>query len=358
MKLDRDICLGGRFNKKRVLGIKINNHIIFPNIKYNHYVLEIPEGGGAVLFDRDAYLKTSTEIEEYIDGPGGELKTVSNASTRYQAVPIYEYKTGGTYELITSYFIIPCFLTYYPPVGAKCVKEVKAVRSDLIHAGDLFGEFGGGEYGLTISMECLPPELTNADFMFNGCYSKIIDISHLDFSGITSMAFMFNYCSTSEIYLNKSFITESVTDIGAMFQNCNNLTTINGIEYFNTSNVTNMNYMFSNCLSLTELDLSNWDTSNVDFMIEMFSYCESLTELNLSNWDTSNVDFMIDMFTGCNSLHTLRLDNWNKDTINKIITSEGFPTNTISGKTRTIYCKRANAQGLTPPTNWVFSYVD
>jgi hypothetical protein len=64
------------------------------------------------------------------------------------------------------------------------------------------------------------------------------------------------------------------------------------------------------------------------------------------------------MFSGCSKLHTLRLDNCSNDTINKIITSSGFPIKTIEGVTRKIYCKEENAAGLTAPTNWIFEYID
>jgi hypothetical protein len=42
---------------------------------------------------------------------------------------------------------------------------------------------------------------------------------------------------------------------------------------------------------------------------------------------------------------------------NKIITSSMFPTFT-DGSTHRIYCKRANASGLTPPQGWTFTYVN
>jgi surface protein len=123
-----------------------------------------------------------------------------------------------------------------------------------------------------------------------------------------------------------------------------------------------MGSMFNGCTSLSSLDVSDWGISKVTDMGGMFCNCTSLTTLNLSNWDTSGL-FIPDMetefmFSGCNSLHTLRLDNCSNDTISKIIKSSGFPTYAITGVTRTIYCKESEATGLTPPTNWVFSYVE
>jgi surface protein len=165
----------------------------------------------------------------------------------------------------------------------------------------------------------------------------------------------------TEITEVRTMVDESHDDLSSMFYGCTNLVSVN-TEDWDTSNVIDMTSMFYNCHSLTELDLSNFDTSNLSSMSSMFYDCTSLTTLDLSNWDTTSISSpdwdMIDMFRDCRSLHTLRLDNCSNDTINNIITTMGFPTNTIEGQVRTIYCKSENAAGLTPPTNWVFSYIE
>ena len=72
--------------------------------------------------------------------------------------------------------------------------------------------------------------------------------------------------------------TSSVTDMGSMFGNCSNLTSV---PSFNTSSVTNMSYMFNNCSSLTSVPLFN--TTSVTDMCSMFNNCSSLTEVWLRN---------------------------------------------------------------------------
>jgi surface protein len=165
----------------------------------------------------------------------------------------------------------------------------------------------------------------------------------------------------TEITEVRTMVDESHNDLNMMFNGCTNLVSVN-TEDWDTSNVISMDSMFQRCTSLTQLNLSNFDTSNLFIMNNMFDSCISLTTLNLSNWDATLVyapDLdMIYMFYGCTALHTLRLDNCNNDTISKIIASSGFPTGTIEGITRTIYCKEENAAGLTAPNGWVFSYVD
>jgi surface protein len=183
----------------------------------------------------------------------------------------------------------------------------------------------------------------------------MVDESHDDLSN------MFYDCTNLVSVNTEDWDTSNVTNMSWMFQNCNKLTQLD-VSNWITTNVTDMSNMFCGCTSLTQLNLSNFDTSNLSGMSSMFQDCTSLTTLDLSNWDAALIyapDWeMRDMFLNCTALHTLRLDNCSNDTISKIINSIGFPTGVISGVTRTIYCKEAEATGLTAPTNWQFSYVD
>ena len=64
----------------------------------------------------------------------------------------------------------------------------------------------------------------------------------------------------------------------------NNLTKVTNISYLNTSSVTNMAYMFHICNKLTSLDVSGFNTSNVTDMQSMFRGCSSLKTLDVSNF--------------------------------------------------------------------------
>lgn len=169
------------------------------------------------------------------------------------------------------------------------------------------------------------------------------------------------------------------------------------LDTWDTSNVTDMSYMFSNCKA-KDYNLGNWDFSKVTDTSSMFSYseavnidlsswtvnpelsrynmdqmfigCTSLETLDIRNLDATNciasVSF-INTFYKCRVLRTLRLDNCPGDTINKIITSTGFPTGVItnsSGKEifddegntipRKIYVNPDNIGDLTEPDGWIF----
>ena len=114
----------------------------------------------------------------------------------------------------------------------------------------------------------------------------------------------------SKVVFDTSFANARPTSCYRWFFNCNDLTTIEGIEYLNTQNVTNMGFMFDGCSALRTLDLSSFDTKNVTNMEYMFKGCSTLETLDLSNFDTKNVTNMEYMFKGCSALNTLDLSSF------------------------------------------------
>jgi surface protein len=193
--------------------------------------------------------------------------------------------------------------------------------------------------------------------MFYNCYNlRSIDTQYWNTINVTDMSHMFENCIKLTQLDSTKINTSNVTNMYRMFWNCHNLTSLN-VNNFNTNKVFNMSQMFTSCSRLTELDLSNWDTSNVTNMYMMFSDCSNLRKLNLSNFNIGNSVGTREMLHNCDSLIELRLDNCNNTTISEIINSYWFTTNAIAGGRR-IYCKKTNATGLTPPTNWEFVYID
>ena len=192
-------------------------------------------------------------------------------------------------------------------------------------------------------------------FTFDNSSNYISEILKFNTSNMTSMEDMLNNCDNLPAELDFSdWDTSNVITMQEMFCGCDSLVSIN-TSGWDTSKVTNTTYMFDGCDLLTELDLSGWNTSSLTNMGVMFQNCISLTELNISNFDLTNVTNIQNAFNGCINLHTLRLDNCSNDTISKIITSRNFPTNTIEGITRKIYCKQENIAGFIAPTNWIFA---
>ena len=122
----------------------------------------------------------------------------------------------------------------------------------------------------------------------------------------------------SKVVFDTSFANARPTSCYRWFWNCNDLTTIEGIEYLNTQNVTNMGFMFNGCSALRTLDLSSFDTKNVTNMEYMFYGCPTLETLDLSNFDTKNVTNMEYMFKGCSALNTLNLSSFDTQNMTNI----------------------------------------
>ena len=114
----------------------------------------------------------------------------------------------------------------------------------------------------------------------------------------------------TKVVFESSFADARPQNCESWFIFCQNLTTIEGIEYLNTCEVTNMSHMFNGCTKLTSLDVSNFDTRQVKAMFSMFCHCHQLTNLDLSNFDTSEVTNMSMMFMNCHQLTNLDLSNF------------------------------------------------
>ena len=97
-----------------------------------------------------------------------------------------------------------------------------------------------------------------------------------------------------------------------MFAKCKELKLLD-LSYFNTSSLTDMSFIFNGCEKLKEIKgLNNFNTKNVTKMIGMFDLCKELISLNLSNFDTSNVIDMSLLFSECYKLKEIKgLNNFN-----------------------------------------------
>ena len=110
--------------------------------------------------------------------------------------------------------------------------------------------------------------------------------------------------SVTTVVFDPSFANARPTITMSWFELMGNLTKIEGIEYLNTSEVTDMSGMFSRC-ALTIIDASNFDMSNVTNIGYMFYNSTNLTTIYVSNaWSDWNKEgiYSGSMFQGCTSL--------------------------------------------------------
>ena len=142
---------------------------------------------------------------------------------------------------------------------------------------------------------------------FDGCdeLTTIEGIEYLNTENVTDMSGMFRICAALKTLDVSHFDTQNVTDMSGMFKSCGALTL--DVSHFDTQNVTDMNDMFGSCSELTTLDVSSFDTQNVTNMNGMFGGCSELTTLDLASFDTQNVTDMNYMFGSCSELTILNL---------------------------------------------------
>jgi len=174
-------------------------------------------------------------------------------------------------------------------------------------------------------------DITDLIGFFEGCTNIIsLDLSNFDSRNITNMKCMLSGCQKlKEIKGLNHLITNKVTSMKAMFQNCHEITFLD-LSNFDTSNVTNMSFMFTGCNSLKEIKgINKLITNKVIEMEGMFLYCKELEYLDLSDFDTSNATSMKNMFSKCYKLKEIK-------GINKFITKKVNDLSSMFNQCKTI----------------------
>ncbi len=123
-----------------------------------------------------------------------------------------------------------------------------------------------------------PVKLVNAQYMFQEC----VNVTTLE--GL------------------RNWDVSSVQTIGYMFKNLNKVTTIEPIEGWTTSSLVVLHETFEFMSSLTSADLTHWDVSHADCVELLFHGCTSLTEVDITGWNTQNLKFLRQTFDGCENL--------------------------------------------------------
>ncbi|MGX7419779.1 bacterial Ig-like domain-containing protein [Carnobacterium gallinarum] len=160
-------------------------------------------------------------------------------------------------------------------------------------------------------------QVTNMAYMFANMRDLIsLDVSQFDTSQVTDMAHMFMNVGKVESLDVSHFNTSKVTNMKEMFYEMRALNQLD-VSRFDTSKVTNMNGMFYSGLSslITQLDVSHFDTSQVTDMELMFKGLGNVSSLDLSNFDTSKVTTMRAMFTTMKSIESLDLSSFDTSNV-------------------------------------------
>ena len=166
------------------------------------------------------------------------------------------------------------------------------------------------------------PSDNSLSYMFQNCEDlvEIVGLENINTSNITYMDSMFSRCKRLKT-INLPLQTENVTYMSRMFSGCKSLIEISGLERLNTSNLVYASYMFEDCCSLMTIKgLSNINLSKVREINGLFKGCSHLISVKgVENWDTSNVESIESLFEGCIFLKNLRpIRNWNMKSVTDI----------------------------------------
>lgn len=264
----------------------------------------------------DTYLTYATDesVVETIEFQVGVIKPSSGYYNLNSTGDLWAVTSsdGKTLYVQSNRKLIKAFLGGYMFAGFVNVKEIKNLNlidwTGITSLTFMFRNCSSlEEVDLT---DVCTENVTNFDYMFSGCSAlkKVKNLSKLNTKSATNMSCMFAGCSSLTDLDVSTFNTAKVTDMSGMFIHVPN---INGMENLNTASVTDMSQMFSYCTA-TELDLSNFDTGNVTNMWLMFGNCENLTNIKgLETLNTENVTRMDEMFSNCKAYTDLDLSTFN-----------------------------------------------
>ena len=128
-------------------------------------------------------------------------------------------------------------------------------------------------------------------------YWDVTDITNQEQTGkVTAWYYDKDNNGLYEVYIGQEIIVKANPDSAKLFNYLINVTEID-LTYFDTSNVANMWCLFQQCQKLQRIiGLQNFNTSKVTTMRYMFNFCFKLETLNLKNFNTSEVTTMYECF--------------------------------------------------------------
>ena len=203
--------------------------------------------------------------------------------------------------------------------------------------------------------------VTNMAGMFSGCYSlRNLNVTSFDTSRVTDMHYMFYDCSSLSIVDSlKNWNTGNVTDMSWMFKGCSSLSTIDALKNWNIQSVRTMSFMFYGCSSLKKFDLIHFDVKKITDVTAMFWDCDSLATIELSNlnrnivlglpinetstlsfkWHKINTDQEYSCFELADNWNNSFEGIWSRKKISKSIPTDELKVTISEGKTITISLK-------------------
>ena len=113
------------------------------------------------------------------------------------------------------------------------------------------------------------------------------------------------------VVIDESFATVAPVTAERWFAGCKNLRSVHGLENINLSAATSVAGMFEGCSTLGEVELSALDLSNIADFSGMLRGCTNLETLDLGDADFSSATDTTGFYEGCANLKNLKMgDGW------------------------------------------------
>ena len=291
--------------------------------------IDIP-GWNLLSFNRSSYIFNncncdSLNVSDWTFGPYCTSLSGLFWGCYASIIDISTWTIEGTVTAVTNMF------------AYSRVTDIIGLNGNIINSSvtDMSGLFEGC-YNLTSidtsDWDCSNVERASGIFMDCRVLSSI-DISNCGFtSNLISAHNLFRNCKAATSINITGLSLRRASDIYNMFQGCEALESIIGIEKMDCSSATSFNNMFKGCKELTNIDLSQWTvTDSVKTMTNMFADCTSLDCLNLSSWNISTSASLTNIFTNTNAFNNFRAVNVNDSVLNMFIDALITKSNTEPG---------------------------
>ncbi len=155
-------------------------------------------------------------------------------------------------------------------------------------------------------------EVSYFDAMFARCINFDDDVTKWDMRKARAVTSMFENCIKFNRDLSDWQLPE-ITNYNYMFKGCTNFEGT-GVEKWDMSNARNLRYMFNSCTNF-KANLKDWNVSNVTILHGTFGACIYF-DCDISGWNVSNVTIFESLFSGCTNFRA-DLKDWLKNPNNK-----------------------------------------
>lgn len=286
------------------------------------YTCECGETKTAIIEKKDHVWGTEPTVKEAtLEAEGETCWTCQNCGfVKKENTPKLSYQEMSVSDFIAALGEDVEEITATP--GAMGVTLSDDGRTANVYGIKLTGEFSSEcrmpSYITSVDLSGInTSEVTSMAFMFNECcFIEFIDLSVLDTSNVTDMSYMFADCEDINEVLMDNLDTSKVTTMEGMFEGCK------AVEYFDftgldVSSLESMDCMFMDS-GLKEFDLAGFEFPKLKSLDNMFTRCFELKEVDFTGFKTKSLESMEHTFSFCTKLVRIKMDGMDVSKVKSI----------------------------------------